>query len=196
MKIFNLFLILILLSSCNHAPINTKLTNDWRPLTLSKQKRIIRKQTKQRKEYHGLHLLFEAELTFLDKKIQDNNLKIKSQFKNWTSSKAFEFKNEREKLLSTYSEFFLTFYSPKKKRNKLNQKASNWKAILKVDGVEYEGAIGLRKNISHHNKIYFPELNPWSTPYLITFPVSTQSLSTKKFQVVIMGPEGMAQFKY
>ncbi len=196
MQIFSLFLISILLSSCNHSPINTKLTDDWRPLTLSKQKRMIRRQTKKQQQYDGLYLLFEAELTFLNKNIQDNNLRIKSQFKNWTPNEALKFKSKKESLLSTHSEFFLTFYSPKTKRNKLDQDISDWKVILKVHNMEYKGTITLRKKISYHNKAYFPELSPWSTPYLITFPISTHSLSTQKFKVVILGPEGMAQFKY
>ncbi|MGH1469049.1 MAG: hypothetical protein ACRBBP_09250 [Bdellovibrionales bacterium] len=196
MKIFSLFLTILVFTNCNHAPINTKLTNEWAPLSLSKQKRVVRKQTKQRQEYDGLHLSFNTEITFLTPQIQRNNLNIKSQFKNWSAAEAASKKEDMDKHLSGHSDFFLTFYSPRTKRNKLDQSASDWKAVLKINGSEYEGKIKLRKNISHHNKVYFPELDPWSTPYLVTFPVATNNLTSSKFEVLIMGPEGMAKFNY
>ncbi len=196
MKKFSLLLTVLTLANCNHAPINTKLTNEWKPFSLSKQKRVVRKQTKQRQEYDGLHLSFNAEITFLTPKIQRNNLNIKSQFKNWNSEIASSKREEQAEHLAKHSEFFLTFYSPKTKRNKLDQTASDWKAVLKINGSEYEGKIQLRKNISHHNKVYFPELDPWSTPYLVTFPIATNKLTSSKFEVLVMGPEGMAKFRY
>lgn len=196
MKIFKTFLILFTLSSCNHAPINTKLTNEWTPLSSAKQKRIVRKHTKRQQEYDGLHLAFNAELTFLNSDIQKNNLRIQSQFKNWTAEQAIEQNNKQNEHLLSNTEFFLTFYSPQTKRNKLNQTASDWKAVLKINNTEYEGEIKLRKNLTHHNKVYYPELDPWSTPYLVTFPIATNNLNSTKFEVLILGPEGMASFKY
>lgn len=186
----------LLVSSCSHSPVNTKLSDNWTPLKLSKQKKLIRSQRKSHKEYDGLHLAYDAEIVFLNSKIQDNNLKLQSQFKNWTSSAADLKKKERAKHLSAHSEFFLSFYTPQTKRNKLNQEAADWKAVLKVNSAEYEGSIKLRENRTHHNKVYYPELNMWSTSYLITFPVSTANLDSSKFEVLILGPEGMAKFKY
>lgn len=197
MKTFKAFLLLITLSACAHySPLNSKLSKNWAPLSHKQQTRVVRKQTKKLQVYNGLHLSFDAEIVFINSTIQNNNLRLNSQFKNWTAKEADKNKVERTQHLSENSEFFLAFYSPKTKRNKLDQAAADWKAVLKVDGQEYEGEIKVRKNISHHNKIYYPDLNPWSTPYLVTFPVSTQDLDSNKFTVLILGPEGMASFKY
>ncbi len=199
MNIFKAFLLLTVLglSACAHySPLNTKLSDEWTPLSPKQQKRTVRKQTKKLQVYHGLHLSFEAEIVFVNSKIQNNNLKINSQFKNWSVQEALSEKAERKKYLESHAEFFLTFYSPKTKRNKLSQAAADWKAVLKVDGLEYEGKIEVRKNITHHNQIYYPNLSPWSTPYLVTFPVATKILDANKFEVLILGPEGMASFKY
>lgn len=197
MKLFSLIpLSLFIITACSHSPINTKLSSEWTPLSLSKQKKLIRSARKSHKEYNGLYLAYDAEIVFLNSKIQNNNLKIQGQFKNWTSEKADSQKNTRAKHLSSNAEFFLSFYTPQIKRNKLNQAAADWKAVLKVNTSEYEGVIKLRENRTHHNKVYYPDLNLWSTSYLITFPVSTASLDMGNFEVLILGPEGMAKFKY
>lgn len=196
MSIFKAIIILALLQACSHAPINQKLSKDWAPLSHAKQSRLINKQTKSKKEYNGLHLAFDVSLTFLNTAVQKNNLKIFSQFKNWTVDEASSENVKQNEELAVSSEFFITFYSPKVKRNKLNIASSNWKAVVRINGSEYEGSIKLRENITHHNKVFYPNLNPWSTPYMITFPISTATLENNSFEVAFMGPEGMALFKY
>jgi len=201
MKIFKISLIsklfiLLTLTSCHHNPVNTKLSKGWIPLTAHQYKKALNKKTDHHKEYSGLHMSFQASLVFLDSKIQSNQLKMKSQYKNWAENEASKQKQKLQEKLNTHSEFFLSFYSPNTKRNKLDQKASDWRIILKTSSKEIEGKIKFTDNISNHNSIFYPNLEPWGKFYSVTFPVSTAELESTKLDVVLMGPEGMASFNF
>lgn len=185
-----------LLSACHHNPLNTKLSQNWVPLSNSTYKKFLKKNTKGHKEYVGLHLSFEAHLVFLDSQIQLNQIKMKSQYKNWDESEALVEKQKMEEKTAKFSEFFLSFYSPKTKRNKLDQRASDWRVVLKTGSNEFEGVIKYNDNISNHTSVFYPHLDPWGKFYSVTFPISTQSLENNKFELVLMGPEGMASLKY
>jgi|GEM_PF-2153864 len=199
MKIFKssiLTLICLSVWACHHSPINSKLSEKWQPLSQKQNLSLLNQQTRTHKEYVGLHMSFQSHLIFLNSKIKTNQIKLKSQYKNWTEKKAEEKLAEIQTGLAQESQFFLSFYSPNSKRNKLDQKASDWKMIIKTSSSEYEGVIKYEDNISDHTKVFYPNIEHWGKPYKVTFPVSTSLLETTPFEVVLMGPEGMASFKY
>jgi hypothetical protein len=199
MKTFN-FLILIIFSlvklGCHHNPINSKLSDNWQPMTQSQNLRLLNKQTRTHKEYVGLHMSFQSHLIFVNSDLATNQVKLKSQYKNWSEQEAIEKLNETQADLNKKAQFFLSFYSPNSKRNKLDQKASDWKVILKTNSSEIEGVVKYEDNISDHTKIFYPNIEHWGKPYKVSFPVPTSQLETSPFEVVLMGPEGMASFKY
>jgi len=199
MKIFNTILFatcFVLLSACHHDPLNSQLSQKWQPLNQSQNIRLLNTNTRVHKEYVGLHLSFQSHLVFLNSKIKTNQIKIKSQYKNWSEQDANSKFSEQQLSLSKESHFFLSFYSPNTKRNKLDQAASDWKIILKTNSAEVTGTIKYKDNISDHTKVFYPHIEHWGKPYKVTFPIPTEKLETSPFEIVLMGPEGMARFKY
>jgi len=196
LKILSIALSCFVLSACHHNPSNSKLSKNWQPLSQSQNLRLLNKNTKSHKEYSGLHMSFQAHMVFLNTKIKTNQIKLKSQYKNWSEQEASEKLSTVNSDLTKKAHFFLSFYSPNRKRNKLDQKASDWKVILKTNSSETEGVVKYEDNISDHTKVFYPHIEHWGKPYVVTFPVSSQELETSPFEVVLMGPEGMASFKY
>ena len=199
MKTFN-FLILIIfcfiVTGCHHSPRNSKLTDEWQPLSQGENLRLLNKNTRTHREYVGLHMSFQSHLIFLNSNVITNQVKLKSQYKNWPEQEANDKLKEAVDRYTRKSHFFLSFYSPNTKRNKLDQKASDWKIILKTNSTEIEGTVKYEDNISDHTKVFYPNIEHWGKPYKVTFPISTMELENSPFEVVLMGPEGMASFKY
>ena len=197
MRIFSLLTLILLASlGCHHSPKNSKLSDNWTPLSGSKYKNLLRKNTKSHKEYQGLNLSFEAHLVFKNSKILDNQLKMIGQYKNWERNKALDEKTKLTDQNKKTSSFFLSFYSPNRKRNKLDQTASDWRIILRTSEGELPGEIKFTDNISNHNSVFYPTLERWGKFYSVSFPISTENLENKKFEVVLMGPEGSASFQF
>lgn len=199
MKIFNFSILAILCffnSACHHNPINSKLSEEWLPLSQKQNIRLLNKNTRTHKEYVGLHMSFQSHLVFINSKLKTNQVKLQSQYKNWSEQEANDKLNEMKSDTSNNSQFFLSFYSPNRKRNKLDQKASDWKIILKTSSSEIEGKVKYEDNISDHTKVFYPNIEHWGKAYKVTFPIATSQLENTPFEVVLMGPEGMASFKY
>lgn len=121
---------------------------------------------------------------------------MQSQFSNWTTSEAEDKYRELETQLVESSQFFVSLYAPQAKNIRPDLKSSDWKVFLIYNGQSLEGNVKLQENMSDHNKVFFPYIDPWSRSYLATFPVSTISLEGQNFQVKFIGPEGMAVFEY
>jgi len=186
----------VFLSACHHNPLNSNLSKSWQPLSHSLYNKVLQKNTRAHKEYSGLHMTFQSHLVFLNSEIQVNQTKIKSQYKNWSENEAQKEMSQLNASLKQSSHFFLSFYSPNKKRNKLDQRASDWRIILKTKSSEFEGEISFEDKISNHTKVFYPHIELWGKPYKVSFPISTVELETSPFSVILMGPEGMATFKY
>jgi hypothetical protein len=191
------FLLGLLLAACHHQPKNPKLSDEWHPLSKSQRNQLIKKSTKNYQYYNGLDLLFDVNVTFLNERILEDNLKMRSQYLMWDASQAKDelSKLELEKVNSSY--FFVTVYSNNRKLNQLNLKAANWTAtIILSDGTVYHGKIKLNDNINHHNTVFFPHVESWDKSYMVSFDVPTSKLTQDKFIFDITSPRGSARFEF
>lgn len=184
------------LSACNSLPQNPNLGENWTPIKKGRYNKSIRKNTSSQKKYSGLYLIFSSDLTHLTSNLQKEQLKMQSQYKYWTEEEANKNLNKLNSDLDKKSSFFLSFYTPSKKLNKLHQKSSDWKAVLILNNKTYEGSIKLSDNLNDHNLAYYKHIETWNKNYRVHFPISSSELDQKSFQVRIVSPYGMAIHKF
>ena len=182
---------------CNHQPKNPRLSAEWEPLPKRKRFRLIKKATKNFQYYRGLDLLFDINVTFINDRILQDNLKIKSQYMMWGPEQARDEQSALDLKKVNESSFFVTLYANDKNINQLNLKSANWTAtIILDDGSVLDGKIKLYQNLSHHNAVFFPHVESWDKSYMVTFDLPTSKLSGEKFVFIITSPRGSARFDF
>ncbi len=191
--LFSVLSILVTLSGCiTSLPVPTGVPE----ISNSDYENLVEKKTKKVEVYDGLYNQLAINATWLDSEMSQGSLAYRARLSQWQEPK---FREEKGKLIGSHAattEFFVSFYTPERKHADLSQTKNLWKILLDVGGQRYEGkAIKIRQLLSEVQAFY-PRHNRWSTPYLITFPVSTTLVENKSAVLTITGTLGSVQVKF
>lgn len=155
---------------------------------------IYRRYTSTKKEYSGFHNTFEARLTFLHSELNTLRLRRKGHYLRWSLDR---FQKEREKLfqeMSVEAGAFLLFYTPENEYDDLNKPNTIWKLYLEFDGQRYEGKVVKASEKRIELQAQFPDIDPFSTSYFVTFPLPTSVVQDQDFTIILTSSVGIAKF--
>jgi hypothetical protein len=67
---------------------------------------------------------------------------------------------------------------------------------LEVSGQRYEGKVTKLKSLYLDLEAIYPHHNRWSTPYSVSFPVSTPATDGKPMVLTVTGPLATTQLSF
>lgn len=155
---------------------------------------LYKRFTETKKEYSGFHNTFEARMTFLHSELNLLRLRRKGHYLRWGLDR---FQKERESLMqemSTEAKAFLLFYTPEVEYDDLNKPNTIWKLYLEFDGQRYEGKVKKAKDKRIELQNQFPDVDPFSTSYFVTFPLPTTVVEDQAFTIVLTSSVGTAKY--
>jgi hypothetical protein len=155
---------------------------------------IYKRYTQTAKEYSGFHNTFEARMTFLHSELNTLRLRRKGHYLRWSLDR---FQKEREKLfqeMSTEAKAFLLFYTPEIEYDDLAKPNTIWKLYLEFDGQRYEGKVDKAKEKRIELQAQFPDIDPFSSSYFVTFPLPTSLVEDQAFTIILTSSVGTAKY--
>lgn len=157
---------------------------------------LITKKTKKIEIYQGLENKLTVAATWLDSETSEGLLAHSARLAQWEEPK---YKEERFRLVTKHTdrtEFFVSFYTPERKLADLANTKNLWKIYLDVNGQRYEGKATKMKQLLTEIQALYPHHNRWSTPFMVSFPVSTALTENKPALMTLTGAVGSAQLKF
>ncbi len=165
-------------------------------LSPSDYENLIQQKTKKVEIYLGLENKLTVAATRLDSEVTEGTLSHSARLAQWEEPK---YKEERFKIVTKHTdrtEFFVSFYTPERKLADLANTKNLWKIYMDVNGQRYEGKATKMKQLLSEIQALYPHHNRWSTPFVISFPVSTALTENKPAVITLTGAVGSAQLKF
>ena len=165
-------------------------------LSPSDYENLIQQKTKKVEIYLGLENKLTVAATRLDSEVTEGTLSHSARLAQWEEPK---YKEERFKIVTKHTdrtEFFVSFYTPERKLADLANTKNLWKIYMDVNGQRYEGKATKVKQLLSEIQALYPHHNRWSTPFMISFPVSTALTENKSAVITLTGAVGSAQLKF
>jgi len=192
-QLFYTLITMICISSCV-----TRLPTPQgiKDISTSEYENIIESKTKKTEVYDGFYNKLTIQATKLDAEMSENLIAYSAKLSQWNLEK---YKEEKNKLIdnhSTQTEFFMSFYTPERKHDDLSSKQTTWKIYLDVNGQRYEGKAAKVKSLFLDLEAIYPHHNRWSTPYVVSFPISTAATETQKMTITVTGPLATTQINF
>ncbi len=158
--------------------------------------KLTDRKTQRIEIYEGLHNKMTVSATWLDSEMSNGTLSHSARLAQWQESK---YKEERYKVVARHTdrtEFFVSFYTPERKLADLANKKNLWKIYLDVNGQRFEGTATKVKQLLTEIQAIYPQHNRWSTPFIVSFPVSTALTENKEATLTMTGAVGSAQVRF
>jgi len=165
-------------------------------ISTSDYESLVESKTQKTEVYDGFYNKLTVQATKIDADMSESITAYSAKLSQWNLDK---YNEEKSKLIMTHStttEFFMSFYTPERKHDDLSQKKTSWKIYLEVNGQRYEGKATKVKSLYLDLEALYPHHNRWSTPYLVSFPVSTPSTEGKKMTLTVTGPLATSQLQF
>lgn len=162
----------------------------------SDYEQVLYKYTKNIEKLDGLYNVFSVAATEMTSQVQMLQLNKEANDFQWNDK---QFDDERAKVsdnLRKESQFFLSFFTPKRKHDDLDLGASIWRIYLDHEGKRYIGKIQKYAGILEEVRSYFPSHTQWATPYMVTFPIPMNAIEGSDVSLVITGPLGNATLEF
>jgi hypothetical protein len=148
----------------------------------------IEKNTRKNQHYDGLMNILNYSATMLTSEVTLAQVDHQARLYQYSD---INYQNEVGKAksdLAKQTTLFLSFFVPEKKYDDLAKKSSKWKIFLDVAGQRYEAKITRLKNQLAELTSLYPDHTRWSTPYKLSFPVSTTITENGHAKLTITGP--------
>lgn len=165
-------------------------------LSPSDYEKLIDRKTQRVEIYEGLQNKLTVAATWLDSEMSNGTLSHSARLAQWQEPK---YKEERYKVVSRHTdrtEFFVSFYTPERKLADLANKKNLWKIYLDIGGQRFEGTATKVKQMFTEIQAIYPQHDRWSTPFIVSFPVSTALTENKEATLTMTGAVGSAQLKF
>lgn len=147
-------------------------------------------------DYNGLNNTVTIMATILNPEMVMAQVDQNGRLFQWDQITYDNEKKKAENQMATQTEVFVSFYSPERKWDDLYKSKTLWKVFLDVNGQRYEGKVSKIKLISREiEKLYHYHTN-FATPYMITFPVSANSVGTNPARLVFTGAVGSVTLSF
>lgn len=153
---------------------------------------ILNLNSEQIETYSGFYNTINMSATLLRTEVAVAQLKQQARLYQWDNSKYQEEFSKRKASLQSHSEVFVSLYTPERKHDDLHKNQTLWKIFLDVGGKRYEGKVKKIKLLTTEVQSLYPYYNRFSSPYTVTFPVSTSSLENQEVKFTLTGSVGSA----
>lgn len=164
--------------------------------TLSDYRDTIEKNTRFFRKYDGFYESFRAYATYLTPEVRNAMLTRRSEFLEW-DSRMFQLERDRSNQeMATQTQFFLQFYTPNSEYDDLAKNNTIWNIYLEIDGRKFQGKVKKGRNKRVDYQALFRNFDGFSTPYEVTFPVSTTDAIRHKTKLVMASSVGEAEFLF
>lgn len=193
MKKFLVLILPFIVVSCIHRLPTPEGIKD---ISTSEYEDMVEQKTKKTEVYDGLYNKLTVQTTRLDADMSENLVAYQAKLSQWSVEK---YKEEKTKIIAKHSdstEFFMSFYTPERRHDDLSTNRTSWKVYLEVSGQRYEGKITKLKSLFLDLEALYPHHNRWSSPYSLTFPVSTAATDGKPVVITVTGPLATTQLVY
>jgi len=158
--------------------------------------RVLDRSTSRSQNYEGLYNTLDLTATLRNSAVRRAQLEQQARIYQWDRNKFQAEVSASDTKSRNETEVFLSFYTPEKKNDDLNKKATQWKVFLESDGRRFEGkAAKIRQSVPEIQG-WYPYFTRFSTPYSVTFTVATQDIETKPAKFIVTGPMGTATLNF
>jgi hypothetical protein len=142
-------------------------------------------------EYTGFYNTFEYKALILNTAVRGAMFRKQMAYYQWDAAKTAAEREKMHKELDEETRVFMSFFTPDRQNdNLMNTTKSIWKVYLDVGGHRYEGKIKRLRTLIAELQALYPFHTRWTSPYEISFPVSTHAIETQKATYTVTGPLG------
>lgn len=156
----------------------------------SEYESLVLKYSDQQEHNDGLYNIFTVRSTLINTSVLQAQVTKRAHDYQWTESHYQEERAKAVDLQKKQTQFFLSFYTPKRKHDDLTLGNSIWKVYLDVNGKRFTGQILKYDGVLEHTQSFFPDHTKYATPYMLSFPIGTEELDKFESKITITGPLG------
>ena len=189
-------LVVMLLTSfgCkNHPPVDPRLNL----ISYSQYMNVIDEFTDRHQVFSGLENTVDLHGTIINSKVALSQLGYKAKIYFWEKEKYDQELKKVETDLKKQVQVFVSFYSPERRHNELIKSKDLWKIFLDVNGKRYESLkpVKIKQLVSEIQGMYHYHTR-FSTPYILTFPVSSYEIEKFPSKLTVTGPVASASIDF
>jgi hypothetical protein len=137
--------------------------------------------------YNGINNTVTVQATLINSEVAAAQTDQSARTYQWDQAKYDSEKKDLAERLSKETDVFVSFYSPERKWDDLSKSKTLWKMYLDVNGQRYEGKAIKSKLLPRELQSLYHYHSSFSTPYMLSFPVSTKSVDGKPARLVLTG---------
>jgi hypothetical protein len=156
----------------------------------------IEPYTQRTQKYEGIMNVLTFSATLLNTKVMQAQLMQKARLYQWDASTLSSETQKANEDMSKNAQIFVSFYTPERKHDDLHKNKTLWKIFLDVDGHRYEGHATKIKLLTNEVQALYPDHNRFSTPYMLSFPISIKSIDGKSVRLTITGTVASASVDF
>jgi len=187
MKYVGMLLTALLMSACA-----SKIVNESGVTIMSEDayESVIEKWSDHVEDYNGLNNTVTVMATLLAPEAVMAQVDQNARLFQWDQT---AYNNEKQKAvnaMNTQTEAFVSFYSPERKWDDLYKSKTLWKVFLDVNGQRYEGKVTKVKLLPREIQKLYHYHTSFASPYMLTFPVSANSVGIGPARLVFTGAVG------
>ena len=192
MKLSTWALILLLSACATHEITATGLDL----MSESQYESVIDSYTDRIETYEGLYNAVQVSGTIINTPVALAEVDQNARLYQWDQKKYDTERAAALAKLNKNAEIFISFFTPERKHDDLNKSDSVWKIFLDANGQRYEGKATKMKQQTVEIASLFSYHTRFSTPYMLTFPVSMKRIERSGSTLTLTGPAGAAQLKF
>ncbi len=184
----------VLVFGCkSHPPVDPRLNL----ISTSQYMNVIDEYTDRNQVFSGLENTIDLHGTLINSKIAMSQLAYKARVYFWEKEKYDLEQKKIEVDLKKQIQVFVSFYTPERRHNELIKSKELWKIFLDVNGKRYEALkpVKIKQLVSEIQGMYHYHTR-FSTPYLLTFPVSSYEIEKFPSKLTVTGPVASASIDF
>ncbi len=177
----------------NHPKVDPRLNL----ITTSEYLNIIDANSDRNQVFSGLVNTIDLHGTLINSRVAFAQLRYKAKIYFWEKEQYDKEHALVDADLKKQVQFFLSFYTPERRHNELIKSKDLWKIFLDVNGKRYEALkpVKVKQLVSEIQGMYHYHTK-FSTPYLLTFPVSSYEVEKYPSKLTITGPVASASIDF
>jgi hypothetical protein len=156
-------------------------------MTSSAYENLVDQWTDYVETYNGINNTVTVQATLINSEVAAAQTDQSARTYQWDQVKYDTEKKDLAERMSKETNIFVSFYSPERKWDDLAKSKTLWKMYLDVNGQRYEGKAVKSKLLPRELQSLYHYHSSFSTPYTLTFPVSTKNVDGKPVRLVLTG---------
>lgn len=157
---------------------------------------VISKFSRETKKYDGFHQTFGVNVTILNSEVNMLILQRRGHFLGWTEEEMRRQREDNFQEMSSYSKFFVSFFSPDSDYDDLHKPNTIWKIYLEFNGQRYEASVKKDEKKMAELKQLYAYIDRFRTPYILSFEVPMTAVEQSTSKLIFTSSLGTASFEF